>query len=319
MHLDAPVLDTSSLVGVVDYEPSELVITVGSRTAVADVVKTLAEQRQMLAFEPMEGQGRATVGGLVAAQRGGPRRWTAGSVRDHLLGLRLIDGMGRDLKFGGQVIKNVAGFDVTRLQAGAWGTLGVITEVSLKVLPLPQVEETLQFEFDEGDAIHHLNAWAGSPHPFSGSCWTQGVLRVRLSGVAPAVRASMSKLGGQTLRTSDAAHFWQALREREHPFFEGAGTLWRIALPPTTPPLGIPGATMIEWGGGQRWLRTALPAEVVRATVQKLGGHALLVAGGEPGVPRFHPLNPALKTLNQRLKAEFDPHHILNPGLVDFF
>lgn len=318
MHVSHPVLDTSGLSGVIDYEPSELVITAGARTPVKTLVDTLKAQGQMLAFEPQLAEGRATVGGLVAAQRGGPRRWLGGAVRDHLLGLRLMDGRGRDLKFGGQVIKNVAGFDVTRLQAGAWGTLGVITEVSFKVLPLPREEMTLQFELDEGASIRQINAWAGQPHPLSGTSWEQGVFRVRLSGLAPAVHASASALGGQRLSDQEAEAHWAALRERTHPFFEGGGALWRIAVPPTTPPLALPGASLIEWGGGQRWFRSSLPAQLIRQTVLHYRGHATLMQGGEPHVAVFQSLPPALKLLHERLKAVFDPHHILNPGLLDY-
>jgi len=312
-------LDLSVLSGVIAYEPSELVITVGAATPIATVQATLAEQQQMLAFEPFLGGGRSTVGGVVAAQRGGPRRWLSGAVRDHLLGLRLIDGMGRQLSFGGQVIKNVAGFDVTRLQAGAWGALGVITEVSFKVLPLPSQERTLQFEMDQGQAIQEINRWAGKPLPLSASSWDQGILRVRLSGVSAAIELACQTMGGDQLPERAAQYHWESLRERSHPFFDAGGTLWRLSLPPTTPSLDVPGATLWEWGGGQRWLRSEAPADLIRQQVDDLGGHAFRMHGADSSVPVFHPLTPVMRVLHQNLKNTFDPLGILNPGTPDFF
>jgi len=312
-------LDLSVLSGVIAYEPSELVITVGAGTPLAIVEAELARHNQMLAFEPLLGEGRSTVGGAVAAQRGGPRRWMAGAVRDHLLGLRLIDGLGRELSFGGQVIKNVAGFDVTRLQAGAWGSLGVITEVSFKVLPLPQEESTLQFELDQDKAIRAINEWAGQPYPLSASSWDQGILRVRLSGVPAAIELACQKMGGQLLPDRAARYHWESLRERTHPFFDSGGTLWRVSLPPTCPPVDLPGATLWEWGGGQRWLRSEAPADLLRKEITALGGHAFRMHGADASVPVFHPLTPALRTLHHNLKNTFDPKGILNPGTPDFF
>jgi glycolate oxidase FAD binding subunit len=312
-------LDLSTLSGVIAYEPSELVITVGAATPIAKVQSLLAEHKQMLAFEPLLGEGRSTVGGVVAAQRGGPRRWLAGAVRDHLLGLRLIDGMGKQLTFGGQVIKNVAGFDVTRLQAGAWGSLGIITEVSFKVLPTPQEERTLQFEMDQAQAIQEMNRWAGKPLPLSASSWDQGILRVRLSGVSAAIELACQTMGGERLPERAALYHWESLRERTHPFFDAGGTLWRLSLPPTLKPLDLPGATLWEWGGGQRWLRSEAPADLIRKEVNEQGGHAFLMHGSDSGVPVFHPLTPVLRSLHQNLKNTFDPLGILNPGTPDFF
>ena len=311
-------LDLTPLAGVVAYEPSELVITAGAGTPLALVEAVLAERGQMLPFEPQLADGRATVGGAVAAQRGGPRRWTAGALRDFLLGVRLIDGRGRELRFGGQVIKNVAGFDVTRLQAGAWGSLGVVTEASFKVLPRPQSECTLQFAFDQPEALRQVNAWAGQPLPLSAVSWDQGCLRLRLSGVPAALAHARGLLGGDVLDDAVAASHWNSLRERTHPFFEVSGTLWRLSVRPTAPVLSLPGATLWEWGGGQRWLRTEAPADLVRKLAVQAGGHAMLVSGGEPGTRVFHPLGAPIDALHRRLKQVFDPHGILNPGTPDF-
>jgi glycolate oxidase FAD binding subunit len=311
-------LDLTVLQGIVAYEPSELVITAGAGTPLAELAAALAGQGQMLPFEPSLAAGRATVGGAVAAQRGGPRRWMAGSVRDFLLGLKLIDGLGRQLHFGGQVIKNVAGFDLTRLQAGAWGSLGVVTEVSFKVLPRPQFECTLQFSLSQAEALQRVNTWAGQPLPLSAVSWDQGCLRLRLSGVGAAIDAACTVLGGDRLESSAADEHWTSLRERSHPFFETAGTLWRLSLKPTAPVLDLPGAVLWEWGGGQRWLRSEAPAALIRARAAKAGGHAFLMHGGESGTAVFHPLAPPLDGLHRRLKHAFDPHGILNPGTPDF-
>jgi glycolate oxidase FAD binding subunit len=239
-------------------------------------------------------------------------------VRDHLLGLRLIDGMGKQLAFGGQVIKNVAGFDVTRLQAGAWGSLGVITEVSFKVLPLPQQERTLQFEMDQAHAIQEINRWAAQPLPLSASSWDQGILRVRLSGVSAAIELACQTMGGEILPDRAAHYHWECLRERTHPFFDAGGTLWRLSLPPTLPPLDLPGATLWEWGGGQRWLRSEAPADLIRKQMTDVGGHAFLMHGSDRDILVFQALSPALKILHKNLKNTFDPLGILNPGTPDF-
>ncbi len=311
-------LALSVLNGLIAYEPSELVITAGAGTPLSVLSATLADQGQMLPFEPALAGGQATLGGAVAAQRGGPRRWLAGSVRDFLLGVRLIDGLGQEVGFGGQVIKNVAGFDITRLQAGAWGSLGLITEVSVKVLPRPQAECTLQFAMAQAEALQQVNAWAGQPLPLSAVSWDQGILRLRLSGVPAALASACATLGGQALENDAAEAHWTSLRERTHPFFEQGGTLWRLAVKPTSPVLDLPGAVLWEWGGGQRWLRTEAPAELVRRSAERAGGHAMLWRGGESGVPVFHPPAAALAALQRRIKHALDPHGIFNPGTPDF-
>ena len=311
-------LDTRVLAGIVDYQPSELVITVGGGTPLAQVAAALAQQGQMLPFEPRLADGCATAGGAVAAQYGGPRRWLTGGVRDFVLGVRLIDGLGRELSFGGQVIKNVAGFDVARLQAGAWGALGILAEISFKVLPLPQQECTLQFAYAQDEALQQVNRWAGLALPLSAVSWEQGCLRLRLSGVAAAIEPACAQLGGERLDEVAAERHWTSLRERTHPFFESAGTLWRVAAKPTAPLLALPGAVLWEWGGGQRWLHSSAPAELVRACAARAGGHAFLMSGEVSGVPVFHPLTPPLDALQRRLKQVFDPHGILNPGTPDF-
>ncbi|MDF3839590.1 glycolate oxidase subunit GlcE, partial [Cupriavidus basilensis] len=256
-QLQGDVLDTRAYDGIVDYDPPELVITARCGTPLAQIEAALAERRQMLAFEPPHFAQGATLGGAVAAGLSGPRRQAVGALRDFVLGARVMDGRGDVLNFGGQVMKNVAGYDVSRLMAGSLGTLGLILEVSLKVLPLPFDDATLRFPMDEAEALDRLNQWGGQPLPIAASAWHDGVLHLRLSGAAAALRAARERLGGDAVEPGEADALWRALREQSHPFFapaQAGQALWRIAVPTTAAPLALPGGgQLIEWGGGQRW------------------------------------------------------------------
>ncbi len=305
------ILDTRSLSGVVDYEPKELVLTARAGTPLAEIEALLAEQKQMLAFEPPHFEGNATLGGCVASGLSGPRRPYCGPVRDYVLGVRILDGSGEALRFGGQVIKNVAGYDVSRLMVGALGTLGLITEVSLKVLPLPAAEITLQLEMDEAAAIVKINQWAGQPLPVSATSWHAGLLSVRLSGAASAVQAAQSRLGGEAL--NDGRAFWQRLRNQTTPFF-ARRPLWRLAVKPDTPPLQLGDEQWIEWGGAARWLVTDQAAVTLRKAAAQHGGHATLFHGSGMTDGVFSPLTPALLGIHQNLKRRFDPQGIFNRG-----
>jgi glycolate oxidase FAD binding subunit len=312
--LEGEPLDMSPYAGVVAYEPKELVLTVRAGTSLDEVERVLEGERQMLPFEPPHFGPGATIGGAVAAGLSGPRRPYAGAVRDFVLGTRIVNGKGEDLSFGGRVIKNVAGYDVSRLMAGALGTLGVITEISFKVLPRPAREITLAFELDEAEAIRQANVWAGQPLPVSATSWQDGVLRVRLSGAEPAVAAARTRLGGEVV--DDGAH-WTALREQQLPFFRTA-TLWRISVPQTAEPLGL-GAPLIEWGGGVRWIAGDVDALALRSTAERAGGHATLFRAADKSAGVFHPLKPAILKIHKRLKGAFDPAGIFNPGrMYDF-
>jgi len=312
------VFDTREWQGIESHEPSELVITVRAGTPLAQVEAQLASQRQMLAFEPPHFGDGATLGGCVAAGIAGPRRASAGyawgAVRDAVLGARLLDGRGRVLKFGGTVIKNVAGYDVSRLLAGSLGTLGVIVDVSLKVLPMPASELTLCFECDEEQALRLLNTWGARPLPLSASCWQAGQLRVRLSGAEPAVQAAAVALGGAREQEAKALEFWRDVREQRLACFDGEMPLWRFSVPANARPLSLPGAQLIEWGGALRWLRSDAPVEILRARARALGGHATLFRGPSPRRGVFTPLSPALLAIHRRLKQQFDPAGIFNPG-----
>jgi len=309
------ILDTRDHAGIVDYEPTELVITGRCGTPLAEIEALLARHGQMLAFEPPHFGSNATVGGTVAAGLGGPRRASSGATRDFVLGAKLLDGKGDVLSFGGKVMKNVAGYDVSRMLAGSMGTLGLLLEVSLKVLPRPFAEATLRFEMDEIDAIRRLNEWGGQPLPISGSAWCGGQLALRLSGAEAAVDAAMRQLGGEAV--PDAAAFWMKVREQRHAFFADSEPLWRLSVPSTTGALVLGGEQLIEWGGAQRWLRAggdAATAQAIRRTVQSCGGHATLFRGGDKRVGVFQPLAPALARIGARMKDAFDPAHIFNPG-----
>jgi glycolate oxidase FAD binding subunit len=314
-RLEGEILDTRSHVGIVDYEPTELVITARCGTLLAEIEAVLAERNQMLAFEPPHFGAGATLGGAVAAGLSGPRRANSGALRDFVLGAKIMDGKGDVLNFGGQVMKNVAGYDVSRLLAGSLGTLGLLLEVSLKVLPRAFAETSLRFEIGEIDAIRKLNEWGGQPLPISASCWFDGVLMLRLSGAQAAVDAAVKSLGGEVVPGADA--FWNSLREQRHEFFAGEGALWRLSVPSTTGAIVLRGRQLIEWGGAQRWLRAGLEeasAQDIRRTVAAVGGHATLFRGGDKGVGVFHPLAPGVAKINQRMKAAFDPSNIFNPG-----
>ncbi|MDT4828144.1 glcD: glycolate oxidase, subunit GlcD [compost metagenome] len=323
---EGQVLDTRAYAGIVDYDPAELVITARGGTPLAQIEAALAEKRQVLAFEPphfaLPGQASAaTLGGAVAAGLSGPRRQSVGALRDFVLGAQLMDGNGEVMNFGGQVMKNVAGYDVSRLLAGSLGTLGLVLEVSLKVLPAPFDEATLRFELGQADAIRQLNQWGGQPLPLAASAWHDGVLHVRLAGATAAVRAACARLGGEHVDAAAATALWQSLREQTHPFFAPAHAgraLWRLAVPPVAAPLELPGQQLVEWGGGQRWWlpadgATRTDAESVRAVAQAAGGHATLFRNGDKSVGVFTPLASPLAAIHRRLKATFDPAGIFNP------
>ncbi|HMN57322.1 MAG TPA: glycolate oxidase subunit GlcE [Ottowia sp.] len=318
--LHGELLDTRPLAGILAYEPSELVVTVGAGTRLAELHAALAAQQQALPFEPPQFGSAGTVGGMVAAGLAGPARASVGGVREHVLGVQILSGKGELLSFGGQVMKNVAGYDVSRLMAGALGTLGIITQVSLKVLPLPPAECTLVFELSETSARQQLNRWGSQPLPISASCWHAGHLAVRLRGAHAAIAAARRHMGGEPLEPARASQQWCALRDQRLPFFhlDAGQALWRVSVPDTATPLNL-GPTLVEWHGALRWLR--LPPQAapqVRAAAARAGGHATLFRGGDGRVPVFTPLPAPLARIHAQLKPAFDPAGILNPGRMFF-
>jgi glycolate oxidase FAD binding subunit len=315
---EGDVLDTRPYAGIIDYEPTELVITARAGTSLAAIENAMSARHQMLGFEPPHFGTGGTLGGAIATGLSGPRRPYAGAVRDFVLGLQVLDGTGEHLAFGGRVMKNVAGFDVSRLQTGALGTLGVITEVSLKCLPVPKAEATLSFDCSADEAIGRVNEWGGQPLPLSATCYHQGVLRVRMSGAAPAVASAITRLGGE--RLDAATPFWNGVRDHAHPFFvesqRVAATLWRLSVKSTAPYTDLGGEQLIEWGGALRWLAAGPLAQAskIRAWAVASGGHATVFRGDAGTVPVFHPLEPTMHALHQKLKSVFDPHAIFNRG-----
>ena len=318
----ARVIDARAHQGIVAYEPSELYVTARAGTPLGELEAALAEHGQCLPCDPprfVRDGHAATVGGMVASGLSGPGRLSTGAVRDFVLGASLLNGRGEVMSFGGQVMKNVAGYDVSRLLAGSMGSLGVILDVSLKVLPQPRAEATLVFEMPQQQATEQVNRWCGQPLPISASAWWaepsgRGLLHLRLRGARAAVGAACSALGGELLQAPRADALWASLREQELDWFDATWqpssrqALWRIALPPTTPPLDLPGETLVEWGGALRWLRGDADATAVREAAARAGGHATRFRGGDPAVPVYTPPAAPLDAIHRRLKLAFDPH-----------
>jgi glycolate oxidase FAD binding subunit len=321
-------LDTTALTGISSYEPTELVVTARAGTPLAELDAVLAERGQFLPFEPPQfhgsPRGRGTVGGMVAAGLAGPPRACVGGVRDYVLGATLLNGRAEVLSFGGQVMKNVAGYDVSRMLAGSLGVLGVILEVSLKVLPLQPATATLRFELGEAAALRQINAWAGQPLPLNASAWWDGMLLLRLRGARAAIDAAVRRLGGERIDDALADPFWQGLRDHTDEFFvrsratleaRPGAALWRLSLPQTAPPVHLPGGEqLIEWGGAQRWWCTDAPADTVRDMARRAGGHATLFLGDLRGEGAFAPLAEPLALIHRELKKEFDPAGVFNRG-----
>ncbi|HME40821.1 MAG TPA: glycolate oxidase subunit GlcE [Steroidobacteraceae bacterium] len=314
-------LDVTPLAGIASYEPTELVVTVRAGTLLANLEAALEEQGQCLPFEPPRFAAGGTVGGMVAAGLSGPARANAGGVRDHVLGLTLLDGRGQLLTFGGQVAKNVAGYDVSRLMAGSLGVLGVICEVSLKVLPLNRASKTLSFDWDESRALEQLTLWASQPLPIAGSAWHAGRLRVRLAGAGAAVTAAAGKLGGTEVAAEAAWDWWTGVRDQTEGFFSLSGAdlgrgerLWRLSVPSASAPVRLPGEQFIEWNGAQRWWRTTAGTREVRAAAALAGGHATLIRGADRSGGVFTPVSDVLMRIHRGLKQAFDPERVFNPG-----
>lgn len=307
--VDAPGIDTRSHRGIVQYDPTELVVTARAGTPLAEVEAVLDEAGQMLPFEAPAFGGAATMGGMFATGLSGPRRPWVGAVRDFALGCRIITGEAKHLRFGGEVMKNVAGYDVSRLMVGSYGCLGLITEVSFKVLPKPRATRYVALELTPEEARQKLAGWRRAGLPVGGACHADGVLQVRLEGGVGFVRAARETIGGAD---ADEA-FWTQLRGFALPFFADARPLWRLSLPVDAPHAALPGDALLDWGGAQRWLKTDADASEVRRIARALGGHASAFTPGATDAP-FQPLPDPLMKLHQRLKAQLDPLGIFNPG-----
>ncbi len=305
-------LDTRAHSGIVEYDPKELVIVVKCGTALAEVEKAMADAGQMLAFEPPHFGEGATIGGMVATGVSGPRRAYAGAVRDFVLGAKVIDGKGDHLSFGGKVMKNVAGFDVSRLLVGSFGSLGVITEVAFKCLPLPKAEATRVFEMDSATAIEAMNRWYAEADPITATTWVDGELYVRFAGAAPAVNSAVQKRGGEAL--ANDLDWWRDWREQRHAFFANAKELHRMSCKSTAPVLDDM-ATAIEWGGALRWVEAdEANAAKLRYQASRAGGYASVWRGGaSTHASAAQSLSEPLKEIHAKLKTSFDPYNVFAP------
>ncbi|MBN3853981.1 glycolate oxidase subunit GlcE [Paraburkholderia sp. Ac-20340] len=303
-------LDTRSHSGIVRYEPTELVITARCGTPVAELSAALDKAGQMLPCEPPEHDGIATVGGAVASGLSGPRRPWSGSMRDFVLGCRLITGAAKHLRFGGEVMKNVAGYDMARLAAGSFGCLGVLTELSLKVLPKPRATQSIVQELSPTAAMSELLNWRRGALPVTGACYLDGRLHVRLEGGEGSVTSAIVRIGGDYLDMD----FWTKLRERQLPFFQAAEPLYRLSLPAATRLMPLPGEVLLDWGGAQRWLKSNESPSTIREIAQAAGGHAICYTPNSEADSPFPQLPASLWRLHRALKSQLDPRGIFNPG-----
>ena len=305
-------LNISQHRGVINYEPTELVITARAGTPLKIIEQVLAENRQMLAFEPPAFGNHATLGGTIACNLSGPRRAYSGAARDYTLGIKIINGKAEILSFGGEVMKNVAGYDVSRLMVGAMGTLGVILEASVKVVPQPEAEITLVQMLDITSALSKLHQWSALPLPISASCFYQGHLYIRLSGTEKSLLTTKQKIGGERLSAADA--FWHSIKEQSHDFFNKEQALWRLSTASNTPPLALADDTLYEWGGALRWFHSNQPPAVIRESNDKSHGHSTLFRSSAVRDEVFQKLPKHLLKLHQNLKHSFDPQGIFNIG-----
>ena len=309
--IEAQALETRGHSGILRHDPAELVLTARSGTLLAEIESALASQGQRLPFEPPHFGAGATLGGAVACGLAGPARAWSGPLRDFVLGARVLTGDGRVLRFGGEVMKNVAGYDVARLMAGSLGILGVLLDVSLKVLPRPPGERTLALEMDEAAALARLAELARSALPLSAGSWTDGRAYLRFDGSDATLDEVQRRIGGEVV--VDSRSFWIGLREQRHRFFAGDAPLWRCTVPPLAPRLSLEGTPLIEWNGLQRWYRCP-PGVTAFEAAAAVGGHATLFRHAPVGVDVFSPLPPVVLRLHRALKREFDPAGVLNPG-----
>jgi glycolate dehydrogenase FAD-binding subunit len=304
-------LDMTDYSGIISYEPTELYITVRAGTLLSDVNQALAVEGQMLAFEPPEVDRNTTMGGVVATGLSGPCRPYIGSVRDYVLGIRCINGLAKDLSFGGQVMKNVAGYDLSRLMTSAYGTLGVITEITLKVLPLPEFELTGCQAMSIQNALDMMHVLSAKAVPMSASCYDGKMLFVRFSGNEKVIKTTLKEFDLEEY--SNGGHFWNELRDFKLPLFDMENSIWRLSVPSTADLNIDEGQYLIDWGGAQYWFASNSSANEVFTMAEKAGGSALLFRGGDRNGDIFQPLSKGLFKLQQELKLAFDPHRILNP------
>ena len=328
------VLDTRSHSGITSYEPSELVVTAKAGTPLAELEAALLEKNQYLPFEPPSFTSDGTVGGMVASGLSGAARASVGSVRDHILGVQIVNGAGEVLNFGGTVMKNVAGYDVSRLMAGSMGTLALITEISIKVLPVPAGDATIGFDITQAEALAMMNRWRSQPLPINSTAWVDGrgsalgrnALFVRLRGAKAAVDSASARLmadhKGYTLPSESSPAVWRSANNHAMSFFTPPTDdlcLWRLSVAAATPELELPYPQLVEWQGAQRWLwARAAEGAALQAIASKAGGHAVLFKSSQAGGDAdkadgaFQALSPVLAKINQNLREQLDPHQVFN-------
>ena len=311
-QLTAASLDVSSHTGIVDYEPTELFISARNGTLLCDLEATLDANNQMFPFEPPGFTQQATLGGTVACGLSGPRRPYASAMRDCVLGTNIVNGKGEYLEFGGNVMKNVAGYDVSRLMCGAFGTLGVLTQVSLKVIPKPQTNITVALELSQSEALKTMSAWMQTLFPISATYFNRDVLFVRIEGLEKTTKSVLQKIGGEILPSSQT--FWKELKDHQTEFFQTERPLWRVIIPNNTPPLSISGESCLEWNGGLRWIKSDEDAQQIISQCHVANGHATLFKAITKPTDCLASIQPKLQKLHLNLKSAFDPQHILNPG-----
>lgn len=314
-------ISTSEHSGVVQYKPVELIMTVRGGTTLAEIDSELAKNKQMLACDPRRFGGQATIAGSLAANQSGHARPWFGSLRDHVLGIKLINGQAEHCRFGGQVMKNVAGYDVARLQAGAMGAFGLISEVSFKVLPKPEMCVSMSLETGASEAIALMNKLSGTSKPITAVSWVDGTVYFRLEGPSKAVEATtkqwQSKHGLAILDDSTASILWESLREHEHDFFAGTEkekSLWKFSVNAAADHISQDAAWAFDWCGSQRWLVGEFSLEELAEHAYKMGGEVQLYSGGDRQQELSIPRSAAVKQLMQNLKNSFDPENIFNSG-----
>ncbi|WP_338848113.1 glycolate oxidase subunit GlcE [Massilia sp. W12] len=315
--LQGEILDTRAWRGILAHAPEELVLSARCGTPMREIEQTLQQAGQMLACEPPHFGPDATLGGVLCAGLCGPGRERYGALRDAVLGVALLDGRGDLLRFGGQVMKNVAGYDVARMLPGSMGVLGLVTQVSLRLQPLPRAQVSLLLDMPQAHALQALQRWQLAGLPLDASCYFDGQLRLRLSGLETVVAAAQREIGGAIV--VNGAQFWRDVREQQLDFFLQARSLWRLAAPADAQIAALPGRQLLEWGGALRWLALDTPPDPafgahLRQQLAACGGHATLMRGATADCPAFTPLAPAMLALQRRVKRVFDPALIFNPG-----
>ena len=326
--VDATPLDISVHTGIINYDPSELCITVRAGTKLSDIETLLADNNQILAFEPphylyssLNNQDTATIGGAIASGISGPSRAYTGSVRDSILGVNIINGDGEIANFGGEVMKNVAGYDLSRMMVRSQGTLGVILNISVRVIPKPEHNITLAFEASQSEALSYFQDLRKNTLPITATAWLNNTALIRLSASEQVLQSCKEKVKGDERLNADS--FWQGVRDHTHEFFTNSKNddkpLWRFSLPPATPEkIQLDGEELIEWSGAQRWIHSNAPANIIRDIAKSQKGYATLFnnAPSDESATRFSELEPALFTLHKQLKNQMDPQGIFNPGRI---